>query len=342
MSQTVSHTGLLSTAQIWTKLFQANGIDAIHLWREVGVTPELLQEGPNARAPLKYLDAAVTRAAARIPEEGWGLKMAGCWHPGNLGVLGHAWLASSTLRTGLTRLARYWRIVGTRAVIELRDVHGGLSFHYGIQADPVVERIIPDCWLALIIDMCRVNAETRIVPRKVMLRRQAPKNPKAWNDFYGCAVSFEAAENSFTLTREDVDRVLPTANRPLAGVFDQLLTGQLAKLSRDDVVSRCKAAFLEQLSSGEPSADEVAQQLHMSNRTLQRKLSEAGTSYQKLVDDARRDLALRYIGDHGKSITDITFLLGFSGHSTFSRAFKRWTGSSPSAYRQQTTAASPL
>jgi AraC-like DNA-binding protein len=162
-----------------------------------------------------------------------------------------------------------------------------------------------------------------------------------WNDFYGCKVEFGAAENSFTLSRTDVDRILPTANRPLAGVLDGLLTEQLAKLTRDDVVSRCKVAFLEQLSSGEPSAEDVARQLHMSNRTLQRKLSEAGTSYQKLVDDTRRDLALRYIEDAGKSITDITFLLGFSGHSTFSRAFKRWTGTSPSDYRQRAAPSSP-
>lgn len=338
----MSHTGLLSTAQIWTKLFQANGIDAMHLWNEVGVPAALMQEGPQARGPLKYLDAAIIRAAARIPDEGWGLKMAQCWHPGNLGVLGHAWLASSTLRTGLTRLARYWRIVGTRARIGLQDSQGGLTFSYALTVDePAVAWNTPDCWLALVLDMCRVNAETRLSAVKASLCRPLPANPQVWNDFYGCTVKFGAAENSFTLSRSDIDRVLPTSNRPLAGVLDGLLTEQLAKLSRDDVVSRCKSAFLEQLSSGEPSADDVAQQLHMSSRTLQRKLAEAGTSYQKLVDDARQELALRYIDDPAKSITDITFLLGFSGHSTFSRAFRRWTGISPSVYRQRKTPAAP-
>ena len=332
----MNHTGLLSTAQIWTKLFQGNGIDAMHLWREVGVPAELMQDGPLARAPLKYLDAAIVRVAARIPEEGWGLKMAHCWHPGNLGVLGHAWLASSTLRTGLTRLARYWRIVGTRAQIGLHDSHGGLTFSYALAVDePAVAWNTPDCWLALVLDMCRVNAETRICPVKASLRRPQPANPQAWNDFYGCPVHFAAAENSFTLSAADVDRVLPTSNHPLAGVLDGMLTEQLAKLSKDDVVSRCKAEFLEQLSSGEPSADDIAQRLHMSSRTLQRKLSAAGTNIQKLADECRRDLALRYIDDAGCSITDITFLLGFSGQSTFSRAFRRWTGVSPSEYRQR-------
>ena len=72
----------------------------------------------------------------------------------------------------------------------------------------------------------------------------------------------------------------------------------------------------------------------MSSRTLQRKLSAASTNIQKLADECRRDLALRYINDAGCSIIDITFLLGFSGQSTFSRAAPRWTGVSPSEYRQ--------
>src|SRR6185369_6053431 len=95
----------------------------------------------------------------------------------------------------------------------------------------------------------------------------------------------------------------------------------------------CRAAVLEHLSSGEATAEETAKQLHMSPRTLQRKLAEANTTYLKLVDDARKDLALRYIEDPRRSVTDITFSLGFSQPSAFTRAFRRWTGRSPSDYR---------
>jgi AraC-like DNA-binding protein len=101
------------------------------------------------------------------------------------------------------------------------------------------------------------------------------------------------------------------------------------------VVARCKASLLEQLSDGELSEQEMAEQLHMSRRTLQRKLAEAEMTYQRLVDETRRDLALRYIEDPRNSIIDITFLLGFSQQSAFTRAFKRWTGIAPSEYRQR-------
>ncbi|HKW39414.1 MAG TPA: helix-turn-helix transcriptional regulator, partial [Burkholderiales bacterium] len=89
----------------------------------------------------------------------------------------------------------------------------------------------------------------------------------------------------------------------------------------------------EHLSSGEGTAEGTAKQLHMSARTLQRKLAEANTTYLQLVDGTRKDLALRYIEDPRRSVTDITFSLGFSQPSALTRAFKRWTGLSPSEYR---------
>ena len=104
-------------------------------------------------------------------------------------------------------------------------------------------------------------------------------------------------------------------------------------------MARCRASLLEQLSSGELSEEEMAQQLHMSRRTLQRKLADAETTYQQLVDETRRDLALRYIENPHHSITDITFMLGFSQQSAFTRAFRRWTGTAPSEYRLRGTTA---
>jgi len=87
------------------------------------------------------------------------------------------------------------------------------------------------------------------------------------------------------------------------------------------------------MTLGEFSEEDLASDLHMSRRSLQRRLAEADASYQSLVDDTRRDMALRYIEDPAKSATDITFLVGYSQQSAFTRAFRRWTGMSPSEYR---------
>jgi AraC-like DNA-binding protein len=98
---------------------------------------------------------------------------------------------------------------------------------------------------------------------------------------------------------------------------------------------RVKVALLEHLPSGHVSEEEIAQGLHLSLRTLQRKLRDEGTSYKELLDETRRELATEYIKNPHVSISEITYLLGFSEPSNFSRAFKRWTGSSPSAFRAE-------
>ncbi len=331
----MAHTGLRSIAHIFKSLLEINGLDAARLLKEAGLETST-SDDPNARTSVKATDELLIRAASLIPDEAWGLQAARCWHPGNLGVLGHAWLASETLRTGLTRIARYWHIVGSRADASVDDTGDGCRFTHHLETDePVIAVVVPDIALSVALSMCRTNAGDALCPVQVTLRRARPADVGPWERFYGCKVQFGAKDNSFTLAKSDADRPLPTANRPLAGVFDGLLTEQLAKLSKSDVVSRCKAEFLQQLASGEPNADDIAQRLHMSPRSLQRKLAEVDTTYKQLVDETRRDMALGYVADRTKSITDITFLLGFSGQSAFTRAFKRWTGMSPTDYRNR-------
>ncbi len=333
--QREGHTGLLSAGQIWNKLFRLCGLDAQRIWQEVGASVPV-SEDPNARVPLHYLDAAVILAASRIANPAWALQMAHCWHPGNLGVLGHAWLASSTLRTGLTRFNRYWKIVTTRTGIQLAGTDAGLRFVYRLPTDhPVLSAVFPDGVFSVLMDMCRVNSGNHFHPLQVTLRRPQPADNSPWISCFGCTVLFGAPENSMTFSSADLDRALPTANRPLAGTLDRLLLETLSTLDRNDIQSRCKAAVLNELSTGEPAALDIAQKLNMSGRTLQRRLAAVNTSYLKLVDETRRDLALRHIADRDKSVSEITFLLGFSGQSAFTRAFRRWTGRTPTEFRQQ-------
>jgi AraC-like DNA-binding protein len=183
------------------------------------------------------------------------------------------------------------------------------------------------------MDMCRMNFGASLRAQEVTLCRERPADPAPWEAFFGARVRFGEARNSLMLARKDADAALPVANRQIAGALDTILARQLAELDRSNVAVRCKAAVLERMVSGESMDVDVARSLHMSRRTLQRKLAEADLTYQQLVDDTRRELALRYIEDPDKSITEITFLLGFSGQSALTRAFRRWTGKSPTDYR---------
>lgn len=324
---------LATVAQIIWRLIERHDVDPEPLFRQAGISAQAIRD-PHARLDLLKSQALLRAAASRIADPAFGLNAGACWHPSNLGALGYAWLASSTLRSALARLARYWRIINTRVVATLNDSATGAELvHRPPLADESIERVRGDVTLAVLLAMCRTNFGQELKPRRIAFRHAAPADAGPYRSLFDCPIEFGSDANRFELDRADADAALPTSNRQLAAVHDRILAEALARLDERDVAARARAALLERLSSGALSERSLADDLHMSRRSLQRRLAQADASYQSLLDDTRRDLALRYIEDPAKSITDITFLLGYSQQSALTRAFRRWTGSSPSAYR---------
>jgi len=324
---------LATIAQIIWRLIEQHGLDPEPLFREAGVSAQSIRD-PHARLDLPKGQALLRTAASRIADPAFGLKAGECWHPSNLGALGYAWLASSTLRSALGRLARYWRIINTRVAAALEETPEDVTFvHRPPLAEEPVERVRGNVTLAVLLAMCRTNFGRELKPRRVAFRHAAPADCGPYRALFDCPIEFGSDANRFALGRTDADAPLPTSNRQLAAVHDRILAEALARLDERDVAARARAALLERLSSGALSERGLANDLHMSRRSLQRRLAQVDATYQSLLDDTRRDLALRYIEDPAKSITDITFLLGYSQQSALTRAFRRWTGTSPSAYR---------
>jgi AraC-like DNA-binding protein len=122
-------------------------------------------------------------------------------------------------------------------------------------------------------------------------------------------------------------------NKALARSNDQVLDGMLRQLTESDIVSKIKRLVIDALPSGAPSEESIAEALHISPRTLNRRLADQDTSYRELLSEVRRDMAEKYIADPTIPIAEISYLLGFSEVSSFSRAFKRWTGEPPGTFR---------
>jgi AraC-like DNA-binding protein len=329
----VKDATLASTGQIVWRLIERHDLAPEPLFRAAGIDPAIIHD-PHAHIARPNSDALMQALAERIPDPAFGLQAAQCWHPSNLGTLGYAWLSSSTLRSALKRVVRYWRIVSAGVAVRLDETPEGLEFvHTPPARDSAADGIRGDIVMAIIYDMCRTNFSRTFSPQRVAFRRRAPPDAKPYQLLFGCPVSFGADANRLLIGRTEADHPLPTGNRGLAADLDRILTEQLARLDKGNIVARFRAALLERMTSGEISEEEIARDLHMSRRSLQRRLAEADAGYQSLVDDTRRDMALRYIEDPSKSATDITFLLGYSQQSVFTRAFRRWTGMSPAEYR---------
>ena len=316
------------------RLVELHGIDPQQFLRELGVRPEILRD-VQARLPSRLVDLAFAKAAALIPDPAFALRAAECWHPSNLGTMGYAWLSSRTLHTGLKRLERFARILGEKFSYHVIEEPGGLRLRYDHgRGEAPIGHLITDFTLAILLDMCRTNFGNQLTIAELHLRRPEPANPAPWREFFGCAIQFDAAEDSFLLDHATADKPLPSANIPLANTFDAILTKQLAEFFQDDILSRSKVYLLRELTSGPPPAQQTAMALGMSQRTLQRKLGESGLTYQAMLDETRHELARRYLDDRSKTVTEIAFLLGFSEQSAFTRAFRRWSGMAPSAYRE--------
>jgi len=132
-----------------------------------------------------------------------------------------------------------------------------------------------------------------------------------------------------------VDRRLPTGNPALAKLNDQYIIRHLAELDKNNLVQRVKGAIIDMLPTGGVCDEKVARKLNMSTRSLQRNLQGKQTSFGKLLEEVRSELADHYIDDISVSLTEVAFICGYSVYSFFSRAYKRWTGVSPNEKRNQ-------
>ena len=168
-----------------------------------------------------------------------------------------------------------------------------------------------------------------------MLQRPEPEPTcsKKFATFFQAPLEYSSSETAFIFDKKELNTPLPSANVELVRSSEKIIVDYLAKFDRTSVMMQVKAKLFEQLPTGKTTEESIAKTLHMSTRTLQRKLKEEGTTYKQLLDNTRRELAAQYIKQSNISISEITYLLGFSEPSNFSRAYKRWMGQSPSEHR---------
>jgi len=203
-----------------------------------------------------------------------------------------------------------------------------------IQADPRTPQEGVDTLLAAVVAVCRQAIPEDFHPLRVKMTRSRPPCAKQLTKYFGCEVVYGAEVNVIAFHLSQAREVLPRQNPALAQASDKVADDYIADMEHHDVLSRARVGLIALLASGEPSRGALAKHLHISERTLTRRLSEADTSFRDLLDRTRKELALGYIRQPRYSVADVTYLLGFSDQSNFARSFKRWTGQSPVAYRQ--------
>jgi AraC-like DNA-binding protein len=329
---------LASWARTIIRALDARGMDGRALAAGVGIDLRRLEDG-EARYPMTATVELWRQAVRATGDPCLGLYVARFVNYTTFHALGAAVLASGTLREAFGRLVRYGRLVGDAATARLED--GGdrvrLVLEVTTTERPADEAI--DALLALLLRVARLLRDNReLHPLRVELERAAPSPSEPFRRYFRAPIRFGARTNVIEFAAHDVDAPLPTGNAELARRIDEVLARYVARLDDRQILSRLRAVVVERLPDGVPAQRVVARALGMSARTLQRRLIEEGTSYQAVLDQTRADLARSYLAE-GWSVTETAFTLGFSDTSSFSRAFRRWTGMAPSHHgaRRETT-----
>lgn len=237
-------------------------------------------------------------------------------------------------RDGLARLARFKRLCMPELLI-VNEAGGDctitVDWLYSHDAEPA---ITIDVTFAMLVELGRRATGRPIAPRRVEFARTGPKTAR-YGAYFGCPIRYGAGRNALILDREDLGLPFPGHNPELLEMLTPALSAALGELeAHSTVVEQVRIVLKRRLASGRPDLADVARQLGMSERTLQRRITEEGTSFRDLLVDARQDLGRLLLSDPATEIDEVACLLGYQETSSFYRAFREWEGVTPSRWRE--------
>jgi len=310
-------------------------IDPSPLLRQAGLAEEDLgktRDRISAAAQAKLLELA----AGALHDPALGFHLAAEADPREAGLLFYVASAAKDLGEAITLFARYCRIVNEAIRVHLTRRPDELIVEVSLVA---VARFRAaqntEFGIAMIIKSLQAIAGRTVRPAKIIMAHVRNGSFAEFERFCGCPVEFGGSSDQLIFSNESLTAPLITEDIHLLEVL-RPICDEAAK-QRETVPGSLRALVETEaqklLPHGQARRHHVAKKLALSTRTLARRLATEGTSYEEVVDELRRSLALQYIRTPGISLSQIAWLLGYEGPTSFNHAFRRWTGGPPSAAR---------
>lgn len=242
-------------------------------------------------------------------------------------------LASPDLNVAVSRVAVYKKLIGpVRVDVSVTGDHTTVTSVWPNGAEPPAVVLMSE--LLFWVELARTGTRQRVHPLRITAP-QLPEDQDAYRAYLGIDIE-ESSEISAVFSSEDASRRFLTSNDWIWETFEPSLRRQLNELEADAKwTERVRATLLELLPVGRTTVAEVATELAMSSRTLHRRLQAETTTFQRILDGAREELATHYLARPELSARDISFLLGYEETSSFYRAFQNWTGETPERARER-------
>ena len=246
-------------------------------------------------------------------------------------------LSARSLRDALGRLARYKQLTCPEAIdLDERGDEARVKFRW-LLAEETEPPVLIDLCFAAVVRIAHRGTGALVNPKRLEFRG-ATRNRKMYEEHFRCPARFDGRRNTIVFPKADLDRPFVTHNADLLAAVAPQLEAELAQaLASKAIAEQVKAVLKRLLAGRRPGIEDVAKELRLSSRTLQRRLTEAGATFQRLTQEARRELARHYLKHSSLELNQTAYLLGYDDAHSFFRAFHDWEGTSPGAWRERHT-----
>ena len=311
------------------------GVETADLVKRLGLEPDGPIEPARMVSSTDYYDFF----AAVVDRDPNGLvlplRIGAAMRSNDYGAFGLAWKSAPTLRGSYTRSERYGLVLGSAETYSLQTAADELYFTLEKAGDGRPGMALSnEASLSAVVAISREVSASDFSPLAVCFKHAPRGDISAYEEHFACPVLFSSGRDALLVSEACLDAPNTLGDETIAAHFDRHLEEHLASSTREASLElRVQRAVTNRLSEGVPTVSAIASDLAMSARTLQRRLSRQGRSFQDIVDKARMDLSRRLLAETTYSLGEIAFLTGFSEQSSFTRAFKRWAGQTPRSYR---------
>ncbi len=254
--------------------------------------------------------------------------------------VGLASLSSENFGAAIDQMARYKQLTCPEEIIQTKDAEEwSIQFRW-LLAEEVEPPVLDDCCFAWVLSIARHGTGTRLSPLRVEVM-QPRGHAKTIERHFGCPLVCGAARNAIVFRTADAERPFVTRNAELLGMLAPQLDEELKQDGGDEnFIERVRLAIQQKLTGHRPTIEDIAYALHISSRTLQRRLQEAGASFQRVLEQARHQLARHYLNNSVLELNEAAYLLGYNDANSFVRAFRTWEGVPPARWREEQRAKS--
>lgn len=317
------------------------GLEPKRLLAAAGMSERLAERGgTDEHVPLAQYFALWDVVMADGRHDDFPIRAATALGTDSFGVIGFACMTSATIAEGYARLARYYNVLSTAARWSLEHEGKRVLLTYAIDArGGLGPRASAEFALAEALHFGRLVATRPLELVETRFIHQAPRDDSRHRAHFRSPIVWNAPHSALVLDRSVFEVPLAKSDPHLLAYFERQADELASRHESEEALSaRVQRIVMKILPSGPPALEEIARQLGISARSLRRRLTEEGASFQKLVEETRRDLAMRYLRDPRLTVSEIAFLVGFSDLSPFQRAFRRWTALTPGAFRERALA----